>query len=99
MQVLHYLETIRPHLLLAQMLACSFAVAAHTLDRSVNNLRVATLTWELEELSASMESVLPSLEDSVKFGKCCQETALKLSSKNITCLGQHFLVMHLDHSE
>lgn len=80
-KVLHYLETIRPHLLLAQMLACSFAVAAHTLDRSVNNLRVATLTWELEELSASMESVLPSLEDSVKFGYRTPEEAADWQNK------------------
>jgi hypothetical protein len=70
------LETIRPHFLLAQMLACSFAVAAHTLDRSVINYRVASLTWELEELSTSMESVFPPLEDNVRRGKPCQETVL-----------------------
>jgi Rab3 GTPase-activating protein catalytic subunit len=68
-KALHYLETIRPQMLLAQMLACAFAAAAHTLDRSVGDVRVTTLTWELEELSGSMESIFPSLEDSVARGK------------------------------
>jgi hypothetical protein len=65
------------------MLACSFAVAAHTLDRSVINYRVASLTWELEELSTSMESVFPPLEDNVRRGKPCQVTVTSSNKENV----------------
>jgi len=52
---MYYFETIRPQQLLAQMLLCSCAVAAHTLEYSGSDLIVPTLMWELEELSTTME--------------------------------------------
>ena len=73
MQIMHYFETIRPQQLLAQMLVCSCAVAAHTLECSVIDFIVPTLMWELEELSTAMESIFTSYEQYLRIGKLCLE--------------------------
>lgn len=61
-QVIHYLDTIRPQELVAQMLAASYLLVADGLRISVSEYMVSPLlTYQLDELYASTASLLPSL--------------------------------------
>lgn len=61
-QVMHYLDTLRPQELVAQMLAASYLLVADGLKTSLSSYRVPLpLAQQLEELCASMASLLPSL--------------------------------------
>jgi hypothetical protein len=62
MQVMHYLDTVQPQELLIQMLATSFLVVANGMKVAFTDSTVPPfLTEEIEELFATMASVLPSL--------------------------------------
>lgn len=61
-QVMHYLDTIRPQELVAQMLATSCLLVADGLKTSVSDYMVSPMmAQQLAELYASMASLLPSL--------------------------------------
>lgn len=62
LQVMHYLDTIRPQELVAQMLAASFLLVADGLKKSVSEYMVTPfLAAQLEEVYDSTASLLPSL--------------------------------------
>jgi Rab3 GTPase-activating protein catalytic subunit len=61
-KVMHYLDTIRPQELVAQMLAASFLLVADGLKKSVSEYMVTPfLAAQLEEVYDSTASLLPSL--------------------------------------
>lgn len=61
-QVMHYLDTIRPQELVAQMLAASFLLVADGLKKSLSEYMVTPfLAAQLEEVYDSTASLLPSL--------------------------------------
>lgn len=62
LQVLHYLDTIRPQELLAQMLTTSYLLVADGLRTPLADYMVSpVLIEQFEELYARMVSLLPSL--------------------------------------
>jgi len=61
-QVMHYLDTIRPQELVAQMLAASYLLVADGLKTSLSDYMVSPLlAQQLNELYTSTASLLPSL--------------------------------------
>jgi hypothetical protein len=59
---MHYLDTIRPQELVAQMLATSYLLVAGGLKTSVSSYMVSPMiAQQLEELYARMASLLPSV--------------------------------------
>ncbi|KAG0553821.1 hypothetical protein KC19_12G042000 [Ceratodon purpureus] len=71
-KVLHYLDTIRPQELVAQMLATSYLLVADGLKTTVSDYMVSpAMAQQLEELYASMASLLPSLYTPKHEGESC----------------------------
>ncbi|CAK9228800.1 unnamed protein product [Sphagnum troendelagicum] len=69
-KVMHYLDTVQPQELLIQMLATSFLVVANGMKVAFTDSTVPPfLTEEIEELFATMASVLPSLDPLNQPGK------------------------------
>lgn len=61
-QVMHYLDTLPPEELLAQVLTTSYLLVADGLKQSLITYMVPpSLAQQLEELYATMASLLPSL--------------------------------------
>lgn len=60
-QVMHYLDTVRPQSLLAQMLSTVFVAAVDIQHRSFSKA-LQPLSAELEDLYSSMAAVLQPLE-------------------------------------
>lgn len=61
LQILHYLETLRPHQLLEQMVCTSFKAAADTLSQT-NYGGLKLMKTKMEQLYSTMASVLKFLQ-------------------------------------
>ncbi|KAK4777658.1 hypothetical protein SAY87_017845 [Trapa incisa] len=66
-KILHYLETIRPHQLLEQMVCTSFRAAADTINQT-NYGNLKTMGVKMDQLYVTMASVLKRLQANLVSG-------------------------------